>query len=113
MKKRTNAIGALLNKDLLTISLFNNTIDGDCFYGWIEKDLLPKLTKKSVLVMDNAAFHKRKKMIELIESKEHILEYLPPYSPDLNPIEKKWSQVKAIRRRQNCSIDSLFKCNHF
>jgi transposase len=62
--------------------------------------------------MDNATFHKRKKMIELIE-KGHILEYLPPYSPDLNPIEKKWAQAKAIRRQQNCSIDNLFKYNHF
>jgi hypothetical protein len=80
IRKRTNAIGALLNKHLITVTLFNNTIDADCFCGWIEKDLLPKLTKKSILVMDNATFHKRKKMMELIENKEHILEYLPPVS---------------------------------
>jgi transposase len=39
----------------------------------------------------------------------HSLVYLPPYSPDLNPIEKKWAQAKAIRRQKRCSVDELFK----
>ena len=62
----------------------------------------------SVIVMDNASFHKRNDMIEAIEQAGHQLEYLPPYSPDLNPIEKKWAQAKAIRRRTHCDVDTLF-----
>ena len=46
--------------------------------------------------MDNATFHKRQDTQEMIEKEGFILEYLPPYSPDLNPIEQKWAQAKAI-----------------
>ncbi len=58
--------------------------------------------------MDNATFHKGKEMIKIIEDSGHTLLYLPPYSPDLNNIEKKWAQAKQIRRSKNCSIDELF-----
>ena len=58
--------------------------------------------------MDNAAFHKNKNMQDKIKQAGHILEYLPPYSPDLNPIEHKWAQAKAIRRKHQCSVESLF-----
>lgn len=61
--------------------------------------------------MDNAPFHKRQDIQEAITQAGHILEYLPPYSPDLNPIEKKWAQAKAIRRQKKCSVDELFTQN--
>lgn len=79
-------------------------------------DLLPQLTPNSVVVMDNAAFHKNKIIQENLQQTEHILEYLPPCSPDLNPIEHKWAQAKAIRRKYQCSINELFELhcsNHF
>jgi len=47
-------------------------------------------------------------MQKLIKDAGHTLLYLPPYSPDLNPIEKKWAQVKQIRKTTNCTIDELF-----
>ena len=59
--------------------------------------------------MDNAAFHKGKAMQQQIKTAGHILEYLPPYSPDLNPIEHKWAQAKSKRRKYRCGIDELFK----
>ena len=49
----------------------------------------------------------------MIEKEGFVLEYLPLYSPDLNPIEQKWAQVKAIRRRNNCSILELFRDHQF
>ena len=58
--------------------------------------------------MDNVSFHKRTDMIEAIEVSGALLEFLPPYSPDLNPIEKKWAQIKAIRKRERCDVDTLF-----
>ena len=58
--------------------------------------------------MDNATFHKRADMIQAIEQRGTLLEFLPPYSPDLNPIELKWAQAKSIRRRHRCSVDELF-----
>ncbi len=64
--------------------------------------------QNSVIVMDNATFHKRQDIQQAIWEAGHILEYLPPYSPDLNPIEHQWAQAKALRKQQNCSIDELF-----
>lgn len=108
-KGRTNAIGALLKGTLLTISLFTGSINSDVFHAWITQDLLPKIAEKSVIVMDNATFHKRNDTQQAITNSGHILEYLPVYSPDFNPIEHKWAQAKATRRRYHCSIDELFQ----
>jgi transposase len=69
---------------------------------------MPKLPKNSVIVMDNASFHKRLDIQQAILEAGHILEYLPPYSPDLNPIEHKWAQAKAIRKQKKCTVDELF-----
>ncbi len=107
-KGRTNVIGALLGFCLLTLGLFTQTINSDTFFAWVTQDLLPNLPKNSVIVMDNATFHKRQDIQQAIWAAGHILEYLPPYSPDLNPIEHKWAQAKALRKQQNCSIDELF-----
>lgn len=107
-KGRTNAIRALLNKQLLIVGLFKCTINTEAFTVWVKQELLPTLPSNSVIVMDNASFHKGKLMQETIESNGHILEYLPPYSPDLNPIEQKWAQAKLLRKKHNCCIDQLF-----
>jgi len=64
-------------------------------------DLLPKLPLHSVMVMDNAAFHQR-------ADTGHRLEYLPPYSPDLNPLEHPWAQAKAIRKQTHCSVEFTY-----
>ena len=106
---RINVIGALRDNQLLTVSLFEGTINAATFNSWIEQDLLPKLPQKSVVIMDNAAFHKDKEMQEQLIKAGMILEYLPPYSPDLNPIELKWAQAKTLRRTLGCSIDELFQ----
>ncbi len=88
-KGRTNAIGALIGKALLTVGLFPCNINSDVFALWLRKDLLSKLSEPSVIVMDNATFHKRKDMHDAIVKAGHKLIFLPPYSPALNPIEKK------------------------
>ncbi|MFV0493398.1 MAG: transposase, partial [Pseudorhodobacter sp.] len=61
-----------------------------------------------VVVMDNATFHKHADTREMIENAGHSLEFLPPYAPDLNPIETKWAQAKAIRRRTGHSPEEIF-----
>ena len=107
-KGRINAIGAIIDFTFLTLSLFEATINSDVFYAWLAQDLLPKVPQSSVIVMDNAAFHKRQDMIQLIRERGCILEFLPPYRPDLNPIEQKWAQAKSIRRQYQCSVNELF-----
>lgn len=106
---RTNAIGALVGARLITVSLFQANIDTLIFKSWLEHDLLPKLSSPCIIVMDNAAFHKSSAVKSIIEQAGHILEYLPPYSPDLNPIEKKWAQAKTIKRIFQCDIDDIFQ----
>ncbi len=107
-KGRINAIGAIANFSLLTVTLFTGSINSEVFLTWVTDDLLPKLPEKCVLVMDNAAFHKRQDIQNTIREKGHILGYLPPYSPDLNPIEHYWAKAKAIRKRNHCSVETLF-----
>lgn len=105
---RLNAIGAIIDFTFVAIELFDSYINSDIFYAWLVQSLLPKIPPNSVIVMDNASFHKRDDMIQAIEEKGHIIEFLPPYSPDLNPIEHKWAQAKALRRKLLCSPFELF-----
>jgi len=107
-KGRTNVIGALLGRVLLTVTLFEATINTEVFDTWVESDLIPHLPPQSVVIMDNATFHKGEKMKKALQESGHSLLYLPPYSPDLNPIEHKWAQAKSLRRKLNCDLPSLF-----
>ena len=108
-KGRINAIGAIVKFSFLNVTLFENSIDSEVFYLWLKESLLPEIDSNSVIVMDNASFHKNKSISLAIKDKGCILEYLPAYSPDLNPIERKWAQVKKIRRRTRCSPYELFE----
>jgi transposase len=110
-KGRTNAIGALLGGLLFTVSLFASSVNTRVFDSWVSQDLLPKLPPNSLVIMDNASFHKSIFMQQTLKAAGHTLLYLPPYSPDLNPIEHKWAQAKAKRRHIQCSIEDLFVCN--
>ena len=108
-KGRTNVIGTVLGASLLTVSLFSCNINSDVFHAWAVQDLLPALPGNAVIVMDNATFHKRQDTQQAIKQAGHILEYLLPYSPYLNPIEPKWAQAKVVRRKHDCEIDTLFQ----
>ena len=93
----------------LTLALFDNNSHSDIFYAWLTQDLLPKTPPNSVIVMDNASFHKRNDMREAIKQRDIILEYLRPYSPDFNPLNSKWAQAKPIQKKYRCEdIDVLF-----
>lgn len=108
-KGRTNVIGALYEGKLLTTSLFECNVDSDIFETWLNQDLLDKLPPKSVLVIDNASFHKKDNIEAILDKRGHKLLFLSPYSPEYNPIEKKWAQAKSIRRTLQCSINDLYK----
>jgi transposase len=107
-KGRLNAIGAILAFKLITIELWDCNIDSTVFLAWVKNALLPSAPQASVIVMDNATFHKRSDIIHVIEAQGHTVEFLPPYSPDFNPIEKKWAQAKAQRRSRRCTPLELF-----
>lgn len=83
------------------------TTNGEVFEKYIEHILLPTLTEGQCIIMDNAKIHKTKRTKELIEEAGCRLLYLPPYSPDLNPIEHLWSALKTNLRTLNTTKDNI------
>lgn len=79
--------------------VYDGPMNRPTFTGYVEQFLAPTLQPGDVVVMDNLAAHKHPQVAETIERADATLWYLPPYSPDLNPIEKLWSKVKAWLRR--------------
>ena len=73
-------------------------MDGEMFLAWISQGLVPTLQKDDLVIMDNLATHKVAGIRETLESAGARLLYLPPYSPDFNPIENMWSKIKQILR---------------
>lgn len=69
-------------------------VDKKVFIAWLKELLVPTLKPNQVVIMDNASFHKGKEIREIIENAGCKLIYLPPYSPDLNPIENYWAVLK-------------------
>jgi len=69
------------------------------FEEWVEKCLVPALSQGDIVVMDNLPAHKGARVEQLIKSAGAELRYLPPYSPDMNPIEKAFSKLKAYLRK--------------
>ncbi len=110
-KGRHNVIAGLFEDSLIGCGIVEANVDTEVFNTWIEKIFIPDLPENSVVVMDNATFHKSQKTRDLLEINGHQIEFLPPYSPDLNPIENKWALAIAIaiRRRENSHLVNLFR----
>ena len=114
-KKRTNVIGALVGKELIALQAFQTTIQSEQVKLFLKK-LIPLFEKKTLFVMDNASFHKKKEILDLFSLPQHQLLFLPTYSPDLNPIEHYWAKIKHRRRKTACSIPDLLntiQCHYF
>ncbi len=76
----------------------DGAVNGDVFQAFVEHVLVPELKPGDIVVMDNLSSHKRQRIRKLIEQAEAELLYLPPYSPDLNPIELVFSKIKQLLR---------------
>lgn len=94
---RVNVIGALCHNQLFALSYHKHHTNTQTVYDWLKHTLIPKLKRKCVIVMDNAPFHKNKRIQKLLNRHGHRLLFLPPCSLDLNLIEYKWSQAKSLR----------------
>lgn len=97
--KRTGIVAAKLGKSILEPLTYDGVMDSLLFETWFENRLLPSLPEKSVIVMDNASFHRKNKLFCLADKSGHSLIFLPPYSPELNPIENFWSWLKRHLRK--------------
>ena len=78
--------------------LFEGPMDGEMFLAWVTQGLAPALRSGEVVILDNLATHKIRGVREALEAAGARLLYLPPYSPDFNPIEPLWSKIKQILR---------------
>ena len=103
--KRLNVLAARdSNHDLVSPKIYDSSINKDIFKEYLKNDLLPNIPEGSTIILDNAKFHHDSKKELADKSIQTIraickqfnvnIMYLPSYSPDLNPIEKKWAQVK-------------------
>lgn len=97
--KRISTIGALSTEGVIAGMSFEGTLDGNVFLYFLENILVPELKSGNVVICDNAAAHKVENVKELIESKGARVLYLPPYSPDLPPIELCWSKFKQFLKK--------------
>jgi isfu1 transposase len=104
---RQSVIAALKGKKLLAPMCFEGTCDTDLFNVWLKQELLPSLTPGQVLILDNASFHKSAATRKLVESYGCEIVFLPPYSADLNPIEKYWANMKTKIRELLSVTDTL------
>lgn len=104
---RISLIAALHESRLLAPMRFEGYCDTLVFNAWVEQVLLPELRPGQTVLLDNASFHKSPITKTLIESKGCTLKYLPPYSPDLNPIESQWAILKARLRKHHRAHPSL------
>jgi Transposase and inactivated derivatives len=97
--KRTGIVAAQIGKCLTAPMQYDGTMDGALFEMWFEQLLLPTLPQNTVIVMDNASFHRKSRLTSIAESTSHTLLFLPPYSPELNPIENFWAWLKRHLRK--------------
>lgn len=97
--KNTTILSSIQLDGTLRYTTFSGGTTVERFKRYLEIDLLPHLNGNSVLIMDNMKSHHAKAVKNLLDSSEIRYIYLPPYSPDLNPIEKLWSNVKAFLRK--------------
>ena len=79
---------ARVGEDEVDVVVVVGVVDGDVFHTWATEILLPELPACSVIVMDNAPFHKRQDTLDALKAEGHTVLWLPSYSPDFNPIEK-------------------------
>ena len=107
---RTTVISAIkLDGTTISMSIEGST-DSEVFKTYISEMLCKSLHSGDIVIMDNLTSHKFSGIEELIKSVQAELRYLPPYSPDLNPIEKMWSKIKAILRKLKARTeDALFE----
>lgn len=108
--KTTTFTAGLRLEGLVAPWLLDGPMDGEAFLVYVHRVLAPALTPGDIVIMDNLPAHKVSGVREAIEAKGARLLYLPPYSPDFNPIERAFSKLKALLRKTAArTIDDLWQ----
>ena len=106
--KTLTFVGALRCDQVTAPCVFNGPINGECFLAYVEQNLLPCLKAGDIVIMDNLGSHKADAIRTAIRSAGARLLFLPPYSPDLNPIEQVFSKVKhTLRKHMGRTVEAV------
>ena len=105
--KKDNVIAGYLNGVILALRIYSWSTDTRWFCEWFEYSLIPLLKPGSVIVLDNAAFHSKAYPPIIAEAYGHKILWLPKYSPDLNPIEHVWANMKNWLRNYSKNYHSI------
>jgi len=105
--ERTSIAAGKCKEQIFAPLQYSGTMDSVLFNYWFETMLLPSVKAGSVIFMDNAQFHNKRILGEMAEKVTCLVLFLPPYSPDLNPIENFWAWLKAKLRKILHFFDSL------
>ena len=110
--KTTTFVAGLRTNALTAPCVIDGPMNGDAFFAYVEQILVPTLKPGDIVVMDNLSSHKLPAIREAIEAAGARLLYMPPYSPDFNPIEQLFAKLKAaLRKAAERSVESLWKQN--
>jgi transposase len=106
---RVNVIGGLCNGKHLAVKQYGHTTNAAFFEEWFCEVLLKEVPRGGTIIMDNASFHREKVLVKLIKkSRRKIgLIFLPAYSPDFNPIEKSWANMKKFLKHYSHTFSAL------
>ena len=108
--KTSTLIAALGLEGVRCSTVVDGAVNADIFEAFVEQVLVPELREGDIVVMDNLSSHKRARTRELIEQAGAELVFLPPYSPDLNPIEMVFSKIKQALRSLACrTVETLWR----
>jgi transposase len=97
--ERTSVISSIRLDGTQVPFMFRGTLNGELFSAYIREALSPTLKRGDIVIMDNLSSHKVKGALDPIYEKGAKVMFLPPYSPDLNPIEMSWSKMKSVLRK--------------
>ena len=105
--KCTTLLSSVRLDGTIVKKIFQGALNGKIFLDYIKNILVPTLHEGDVVVMDNLSCHKVKGVKEAIESVKASVLYLPPYSPDFNPIEMMWSKIKSLLRKWKARTSNM------
>lgn len=97
--KNLTLLGAIRRRGWVVMNTMFETTNADRFVEWLRKKLLPRLRRGDVLVMDNLKAHHDARVVPSCRARDVRVLYLPPYSPDMNPIEPGWALQKQVVRK--------------
>lgn len=108
--KTTTFVAALRANQICAPGVFDGPMNGESFRAYVEQCLVPTLRPGDIVVLDNLASHKVAGIRAAIEAAGAQVRYLPPYSPDLNPIEQLFAKLKALLRKAAArTLDALIE----